>query len=108
MEVAWNGAGEYVGEGLNPRRRPKTLPKSRPHNCLLAHWLSSSPNYPHTIFQPCIPEHDYHGRHHHGCGVFICADCRVPTPWCMGAADEMPESCDQCWQAVAIDRGEAG
>ncbi len=32
-----------------------------------------------------------------GCPVFVCGRCRRLTPFCLGAADDMPDACDECW-----------
>lgn len=28
---------------------------------------------------------------------YRCLWCRRDVPWCFGAADDMPEVCDDCW-----------
>lgn len=29
--------------------------------------------------------------------VFTCDTCKQDRPYCMGVADEMPNTCDLCW-----------
>lgn len=29
--------------------------------------------------------------------VFRCAGCKRFVPWCFGAADDLPDHCDDCW-----------
>lgn len=31
---------------------------------------------------------------------YRCARCQRRVPWCFGAADDMPELCDDCWAAA--------
>jgi len=28
---------------------------------------------------------------------YRCAGCHRSVPWCFGAADDLPEMCDDCW-----------
>lgn len=30
-------------------------------------------------------------------GTFVCSECQRETPNSEGAADDMPEACDDCW-----------
>jgi hypothetical protein len=32
--------------------------------------------------------------------LFECNICGRLMPWCKGAADDLPDSCDDCWSAV--------
>jgi hypothetical protein len=32
--------------------------------------------------------------------MYECATCKRLVPWCYGAADKMPDSCDCCWVAT--------
>lgn len=32
--------------------------------------------------------------------TYRCAWCRRDVPWCMGASDDMPDVCDDCWCAA--------
>ena len=34
--------------------------------------------------------------------LYRCPGCRRLVPWCLGAADDKPELCDDCW-AEAVD-----
>ena len=36
------------------------------------------------------------------CPVFVCATCRRPRPWCVGADDILPDSCDDCFLAMVM------
>ena len=31
------------------------------------------------------------------CPLYVCNACQAWTPWCNGAADDMPGVCDACW-----------
>lgn len=31
---------------------------------------------------------------------YICVGCKRDVPWCFGAADDMPEHCDDCWSVA--------
>ena len=31
--------------------------------------------------------------------TYECKDCKRRVPWCYGAADNMPNVCDDCWTA---------
>lgn len=51
----------------------------------------------------CLPGH-----------IFKCTTCKNLVPWCKGASDGMPDSCDDCWvvaqqmQEAAGIEGEVG
>jgi len=31
------------------------------------------------------------------CATYVCRGCKRRVPWCFGAADDMPDHCDDCW-----------
>ncbi len=33
------------------------------------------------------------------CPTYVCSKCNQLRPWCMGASDDKPEWCDNCWAA---------
>jgi hypothetical protein len=35
--------------------------------------------------------------------TYECAGCFRDVPWCYGAHDDMPDYCDDCWDAVPRD-----
>lgn len=41
-----------------------------------------------------------------GCGlpllVYACPGCKRLVPWCFGAADDMPDHCDDCWSVAHV------
>lgn len=39
--------------------------------------------------------------------IYRCPTCRRFVPWCYGAADDMPEDCDRCWDAAHATRDDA-
>lgn len=46
-----------------------------------------------------LPPTGCYGKH---CGcepghIFECSTCGYLRPWCRGASDGMPDSCDDCW-----------
>jgi hypothetical protein len=40
-------------------------------------------------------------------GTYVCTGCERKVGWCFGAADNMPELCDECWAEVTQKREEA-
>lgn len=43
------------------------------------------------------------------CWVYRCPGCWRIRPWCFGAADDMPDHCDDCWaKAHATEMNDAG
>lgn len=48
---------------------------------------------------------------HCGCEpgyIFECATCGYLRPWCRGADDGLPDSCDDCWVAAQRMQEAAG
>lgn len=35
--------------------------------------------------------------------IFTCCRCHKLTAWCRGAADDMPDACDDCWAAENLE-----
>lgn len=57
-----------------------------------------------TECRPCggsgmvVPSPITHAPDCTGCrGIFKCAGCLKFFGWCVGAADDMPDHCDDCW-----------
>jgi len=41
--------------------------------------------------------------------TFTCDVCKRRVPWSQGAADDMPEACDDCWckaHGIKVEEGE--
>lgn len=34
--------------------------------------------------------------------TYVCAGCGKTRPWCDGAADDMPDHCDECWDKAHL------
>ena len=54
---------------------------------------------------PCPGNHPGYSQEM-GCApdeCFKCDRCLRIVPYCKGAADEMPDACDDCWYAVHKD-----
>lgn len=53
-----------------------------------------------TVSPPCTCGGSLCGKDNR---TYVCEVCRREVPWCFGAADDMPDACDDCWYAAHMN-----